>query len=79
MVADAYYEVSELDIVTEKDAEKLGSYSRYFNSEARSLEEEIANRFPEEDLCNVTTIDSDSTDEEDLEPPISIKKLFEDL
>ena len=78
-VADAYYEVSELDIVTEKDAEKLGSYSRYFNSEARSLEEEIANRFPEEDLCNVTTIDSDSTDEEDLEPPISIKKLFEDL
>ena len=78
-VADAYDEVSELDIVTEKDAEKLGSYSRYFNSEARSLEEEIANRYPEEDLSEVTTAHSDSTDEEDLEPPFPIKKLFEDL
>jgi hypothetical protein len=77
-LSDAYGEVALLDVVSEKDEERLDSFSDYFKSEADSLEEEISERFPDDSnpLHEVTTLDMDSNDEDHS---ISIKKLFDDL
>lgn len=77
-LSDAYREVAVLDVVSDEDEKKLDSYSGYFKSEANSLEEEVAERFPEDSnpMETVAALDMDSTDEVHS---TSIKKLFEDL